>query len=453
MYLSEDKTLRLTTLCGLYVAQGIPWGFVTVTFAAWLADRGVTKDQLGPIIAVATLPWSFKFFWGLMMDRFTLPSFGRRRPWIIFAQSMAIIVLGSMIFFDDLPSLLWIEPPEVNFSLLIVYHLVPGPLAALILLANIFVSMQDVAVDAMAVDLLEEKERGTANGLMYGCSYLGTAIGGAGLGLIVEHFGIQAGLAMQAAFLAGFMMLPVFFRERPPHIDDETSSEISSDPPTDIAEANVAPTTGDESKSAFRNLVTAFSIAPTALAAVVAIMVKIGIAILSVVFITYLIRERGWAKVDYTNLMGGWAMAAGLTGAAIGGFLSDRFGARRLIVVDSAVLGVVWIAMGIVPGTLASKGIVIGMLLGQEFLFAVLSAALFSMFMSVSWRRVSATQFTTFMALMNLSTTIGSYMAGIIDPSVAMESILIGAGILQIVAVLPVLLINPAKTRELLGAE
>ncbi len=258
---------------------------------------------------------------------------------------------------------------------------------------------------------------------------------------------------MQAVFLAAIMMLPVFFRERPPVVDDATSAEETSASSANEVETNAASTKGDDSKSAFRNLVKAFSIAPTALAAAVAITVKIGIAILSVVFITYLIQERGWKKVEYTNLMGGWAMAAGLTGAAIGGFLSDRFGARRLIVFDSSLLGLVWIVMGVVPGTLASKGIVISMLLGQEFLFAVLSAALFSMFMSVSWRRVSATQFTTFMALMNLSTTIGSYMAGIIDPSVTMESILIAAGILQIVAVLPVMLIDPAKTRQLLGAE
>ena len=48
------------------------------------------------------------------------------------------------------------------------------------LLANVCVAMQEVAVDALAVDLLTEQERGVANGLMYGSSYLGTALGGAG---------------------------------------------------------------------------------------------------------------------------------------------------------------------------------------------------------------------------------------------------------------------------------
>ncbi|MCP4513398.1 MAG: AmpG family muropeptide MFS transporter, partial [Fuerstiella sp.] len=99
----------MITLCGLYVAQGVPWGFVTVTFAAWLAQpkHDLTVEQIGPIMAVATLPWSFKFLWGPLMDRFTIPSMGRRRPWIIFAQSMAVLVLGSMLLFDDLPSMVW----------------------------------------------------------------------------------------------------------------------------------------------------------------------------------------------------------------------------------------------------------------------------------------------------------------------------------------------------------
>ena len=182
VYLSENKTLRMLTLCGLYLAQGVPWGFVTVTFAAWLAEpeQGITAEQLGPILAVATLPWSFKFLWGPVMDRFTIRSLGRRRPWIIFAQSAAILILGSMMLVNDLPNLVWTQTPEGTGWLQVVYRLVPGPLAALILFANVFISLQDVAVDALAVDLLAENERGRANGLMYASNYLGTAIGGAG---------------------------------------------------------------------------------------------------------------------------------------------------------------------------------------------------------------------------------------------------------------------------------
>ena len=460
MYLSEHKALRMLTLCGLYVAQGIPWGFVTVTFAAWLAEpgQGITATQLGPILAVATLPWSFKFLWGPLMDRFTIPSMGRRRPWIIFAQSMAILILGSMAFIDDLPSLVWTEPPNDSGWMKIVFGLVPGPLAALILLANVFVSLQDVAVDALAVDLLAESERGVANGPMYASSYLGTAIGGAGLGFVVSRYGIQAGLAGQALLLGLIMLLPIFIRERRAkpasdpsrpgrNTDDQTGSQnhqqravVANELPagsldlgvnpylppattdattTDATSADAiaadATTTGSVSasdqqvsRSVFLNLFRAFSLRATLLGAMIALGVKIGSGAITVVLVDYLMKEGGWTQAQYTSVTGGWAVMLGLGGSIAGGFLADKFGPKRLILSASLALGAMWIAIGSIPGALNSQATATLLLLGQELLLALLSVSLFSLFMSISWPRIAATQFTTYMALLNLSTTIGS---------------------------------------------
>ena len=114
IYLEDHKQFRIATLCALYVAQGIPWGFVTVTFAAWLAQPGVgmQASQIGPIMAVASLPWSFKFIWAPILDRWTWPAWGRRRPWILFAQGMAILILSSMLLVDDPAALIWYPSPD-----------------------------------------------------------------------------------------------------------------------------------------------------------------------------------------------------------------------------------------------------------------------------------------------------------------------------------------------------
>ena len=67
---SEGKTLvesyraRVLTLCALCVAQGIPWGFITVTFVTYLAVEGVASGQLAFLLTLGTLPWSVKFLWG-----------------------------------------------------------------------------------------------------------------------------------------------------------------------------------------------------------------------------------------------------------------------------------------------------------------------------------------------------------------------------------------------------
>ena len=507
MYLSENKTLRMLTLCGLYLAQGVPWGFVTITFASWLAEpeQGITAEQLGPILAVATLPWSFKFLWGPLMDRFTIPSLGRRRPWIILAQSMAIVILGSMMLINDLPNLIWTQPPEGSRWSQLIFSLVPGPLAGLILLANVFISLQDVAVDALAVDLLAENERGRANGLMYASNYLGTAIGGAGLGYLVSQYGIQAGLAGQAFLLGGIMLLPICFRERPsehegtsdaeanplPNAAHHSAQEPLHDdggkttaeptvtgslpagsfdlanspylPPASNADATSTQTTAEASanalaakesteisKSVFANLFRAFSLRATLLGAVIALGVKIGSGAITVVLLDYLMKEGGWTQAEYTSVTGGWAVMLGLGGSIAGGFLADTFGAKRLILAASITLGTLWVTIGVIPGALDHHTVATVLLLGQELLLALLSVSLFALFMSISWPRIAATQFTTYMAFLNLSTTIGSYSAGLLSNDYTATQILIFAGIVQAVIVLPVLLIDPKQTRRVL---
>ena len=160
-YLAESGSLRLLTLCGLYVAQGLPWGFIAVAITATLAARGLDPGEIAQVTILATLPWSLKWIWGPLIDRFRLPIMGRRRPWILLAQSGMILVLLLLAAF-----------PALTQDL--------GSLKYAIFFVNCFASLQDVSVDALAVDLLKPEERGRANGLMYGSSYAGNALGGAG---------------------------------------------------------------------------------------------------------------------------------------------------------------------------------------------------------------------------------------------------------------------------------
>ena len=140
----------------------------------------------------------------------------------------------------------------------------------------------------------------------------------------------------------------------------------------------------------------------------------------------------------------------GLGGSIAGGFLADTFGAKRLILAASITLGALWVTIGAIPGALDHQAVATVLLLGQELLLALLSVSLFALFMSISWPRIAATQFTTYMAFLNLSTTIGSYSAGLLSSDYTATQILMFAGIVQIVIVLPVLLIDPKQTRRVL---
>ena len=91
--LRSSPFLRILTLCSLYVSQGLPQGFIHYALKNHLADQGFTTAAIGNVIAMISLPWAVKFLWGPVVDRFGIASMGKRRPWIIGAQAMTVVVL------------------------------------------------------------------------------------------------------------------------------------------------------------------------------------------------------------------------------------------------------------------------------------------------------------------------------------------------------------------------
>ena len=69
---------------------------------SFLASKGLTMIESGQLTAMATLPWTFKLFWGPIIDSFTYEDMGRRRPWVLFAQLGMALTLIAMIFMGDI---------------------------------------------------------------------------------------------------------------------------------------------------------------------------------------------------------------------------------------------------------------------------------------------------------------------------------------------------------------
>ena len=187
MALVDSRLQRTSMLCAMYVAQGIPWGFMVTALSNYLAAREISDGELGKLTAIVLVPWTFKLIWAPLIDTITIRSMGRRRPWIIGAEVMMAVSMLWLLAMNDLTE---------NLEML----------AWMFFVHNCFASLQDVATDALAVDVLPPKEQGQVNGLMWGSKLLGKSIGAGGMAIVMHEWGIPAAVGAQFVMLMIIML-------------------------------------------------------------------------------------------------------------------------------------------------------------------------------------------------------------------------------------------------------
>lgn len=421
MSLAERRWLRLFTLCVLYVAQGIPWGFTATTLPAYLAAKGLSGEALGSILVMTTLPYSFKWVFGPIVDAFTGSRFGRRRPWIIFAQGAMAATVLAIVAIGDLTA---------DYKLL----------AWTICVHTVFNALQDVAVDALAIDLLDEDERGRANGLMYAAKYGGGMIGGAGLSWVLAHSNLTTTLIVQAAMLGAIMFVPLLVRERPP-----------ADMPEAIARAGAADRLAASMaklRDLMRSLATVFSLRSSIVTALLMLGLNVGVGITANVSLTLYTQKLGWTPEDYASLSGGFALGAGLGGAVLSGFLADRFGRRRIIGCASLALMVGWVVFSQSEALWTYTSFAYGSAVFAAVCIAIMSVGTFALCMDVAWSETGASQYTAYMAIANFSTTLGYRLGGKLQEDYSYATCFFVAAAIQLGVTLLLLAIDPGQTKR-----
>ena len=377
--LEENRWLRFLTLCLLYFAQGVPGGFVSIALIATLNVRGATRQQTATLLAMATLPWTFKIIWGPIIDSFRLRSLGQRRPWIVLAQFMMAFTLLVAFSTTDVVE----EATLATLGLIFFTH-------------NCFASLQDVATDALAIDLLDDSERGRVNGFMWGSKLLGISIGGAGMATVIASWNLEMGMRLMAAMILLIMLLPLLVPER----DGDKRFPWSSGTPSAQKRA-AAVKTGPI--RVIRELWRAFGLRATLLAAAMALFVFIAEGLAVPVNAELFTTKLGWTAEKYGHAQGIFGTAGKLLGALLGGFLADRFGPRRIAGIGMFVTMSACLAFALTSTLWTSAGysLVVFFLLLETGL-ALTSVSLFAFFMKISWTTAAATQFTLYMTILNI---------------------------------------------------
>jgi MFS transporter, PAT family, beta-lactamase induction signal transducer AmpG len=393
--LLETRRGRLAAFFLLYVTEGIPLGFAATAVATQLRRQGVGPAEIGAFVASFYLPWAFKWAFGPFVDVFRSKRFGHRRAWILVTQLIMAATLVALVAVP-LPTGL-------------------GLFTAILLVHNTFGAIQDVAIDSLAVNTLGENERGLANGLMFAGASIGQAVGGSGVLFLMAYTGFHASFVLVAAailMVTAFVVLPM----------KEAVAESLAAP----VDGNPWRTAAAEMKSfavqSFRSFIgTRGAFCGVFFALLPAGAMSLGLALQSNLAVEFGMND------DQVGLLNLWSAIISAGAMVIGGWLSDRWGRRRTLAAYTAamslpVLYLMWelqrhgYVMPRAPGGPPVAALLLPLWIAT-LSYAVFQGLMYgtrsAIMMDVTNPRVAATQFTAYMAMMNLAISITASWQGV----------------------------------------
>ncbi len=379
--LTQSKWFRFGALCLLYFCQGLPIGLFQVAIPAWFAAQGLSLAQVGGFIAIVFLPWSFKLLAGPVMDRFSFPPMGRRRPWVLLAQ------LGIVVTFLVLAVL----SPDPNESYML--------LAALGFVANGFGAFQDVAVDGMAIDVLEDNERAQANAYMFGGQIVGTSVAGAAGSLALVGFGLTIASLIMALSVFLIMLVPLFLRER----EGEKLLPWTEGQASEEALAAVNESWKDILVSLFLALILPMSL----LLIVLEGFQRMASGMLIAVAPVMVVQELSWVQTEWTNYYATAGIIASVVAVVLGPLI-DRIGSFRVMGAAIAFRMILFAVFALTADYWQNADWVKAMVLLAYCSGQIVTVTIIALFMRLCLKRVSATQFAVYMASANLTYSMGS---------------------------------------------
>ena len=95
-----------------------------------------------------------------------------------------------------------------------------------------------------------------------------------------------------------------------------------------------------------------------------------------------------------------------------GGFIADKFGAKRTVILAGALIAIDWIAFSRLEPWWDARWLIVTNMYLLAVVMGIFSVSMFTLFMNISNKRVAASQFTAYMAMLNLSMFIGNRLAG-----------------------------------------
>jgi MFS transporter, PAT family, beta-lactamase induction signal transducer AmpG len=371
-------------------SSGLPLYVSSTLLQAWLSEQGVGLHEIG-LLTLTGLPYTWKFLWAPLLDRYRVPGLGRRRGWALCMQLLLCIGIAAFGLLDPARSM--------------------GSVAALACAVALFSATQDVALDAYRRELLPDHELGLGTAFYVNAYRLAALVPNLGLAL-ADH------LPWASVYLivAGFMSIGIVTSLLAPE------SDAAAKTPATLAEAVVGP---------FREFFSREDSAQAALILLFMLLYKLGDAMASALLVPFYL-QLGFSKTVIGTVAKSVGLPAAVVGSLVGGVAIAKVGINRCLWLFGllqlvSTLGFVVLARG------GPNGWLLGSVVTFEYLTGGLGTSAFVAFLSrATDRRFTATQYALFSSLTALPRTLIGASTGYLMEALGYQGFFFGCALLAL---------------------
>ena len=384
-------------------ACGLPLLLTKGVLQAWMKKEGIDLSLIG-LTNLLAIPYSVKFLWAPLLDRYTLSFLGRRRGWLLLAQIALVLSIAVMALSNPKES--------------------PMMLVAAALLITFFSASQDVVVDAYRREDLADEELGMGSALYVLGYRIGMLLSSGGGLIMADYISFNAVYLIIAACMLPAIITTLLTPE--PHVTGI---------PKTIREAVIEP------------LVEYFSRRGALWMLAFILMYKIG-DIMASNITTPFYMDLGFSLTEIgaiTKLLGFWAIIAG---ASIGGVIMLRLGINRSLWIFG-ILQAISTAGFAVLARIGHSIPTLAAVIGFENLSAGMGTAAFMAFMaSITNKKFTATQYALLTSFMAFGRDLLSSPTGFLVKYMGWENFFIGCVLIAIPGMLLLLKFAPWSLKE-----
>jgi PAT family beta-lactamase induction signal transducer AmpG len=272
------------------LASGMPLYVLFQLVPVWLSEGGVSLVEIG-LFSLVGIPYTWKFLWAPLMDRFVPPFLGRRRGWMLITQVLLLLSIGALGMVDPARST-WV-------------------IAWLAVAVAFFSASQDVVLDAYRREILSDEELGMGSSIHVQAYRISSLVPGS-LSLILADI-----LPWSSVFwiTAGFMLVGVMMSL----MISEPDTELP--PAAGLRQAMIAPLREYLGRRGWSGLILVLAFM---------FLYKIGDNMATALSMPFYL-ELGFSKTDIGLVAKHAALWPSIIGGLLGGLIMLRLGINRAL--------------------------------------------------------------------------------------------------------------------------